>query len=522
MSKTSVFFAILVSVAGASIGYAGESAPPNSPAANAVKVTTDKTVDASSLDSIVQDVFRLSGAKTNDEKAIAIYNYFHGVEFHLEYPKENKQTIGPLKYLNVYGWGLCGGQHTALKALFETAGWQCRFRGWSQPGHTTVETYYDDKWHWFDTFLKCYYWNKDKTAIAGQDDIVKDPSIVLDAVKEERVPKNNYVCCGDDPKAFPNACATSKTHEPIGPEKGWTAITGRDSKYSPLLSLSPGATLRLTWGNQPGMMVSSAKRMKPEGTHGCKTKDFRSDPVLGPVYEHYGPRAFANGAFTYAPDFAKPADLTGMTLSNAKAEGGKLVATGTGSAVFNLNLPYPYASCRVEATFEGGDGKVLVSTDEGKTWTDTAGPKPVPADGEPSEPLKAAMAAPGDVTPFVRQKYNVSFKAEFPGTLAKFAVNAVVQHNRGVLPYLVNGKNVVTVTTKDNLLPAESVLVVTYAYQEATAPEGRKRYEGLDVKYGDAKTVTKEITQLPCTFEVDVGGNTPPKMLYLERMLKAK
>lgn len=162
--------------------------------------------------------------------------------------------------------------------------------------------------------------------------------------------------------------------------------------------------------------------MKPEGTHGCKVKDFRSDPVLGPIHEHYGPRAFANGAFTYAPDFSKTADLAGMTLSNVKVEGGKLVATETGSAVFSLNLPYPYASCRVEAAYEGAAGKILVSTDEGKTWADTAGPKPALADGETAEALKTAMAAPGDVTPFVRQKYNVSFKAEFTGTLAKFAI----------------------------------------------------------------------------------------------------
>src|SRR5262245_55613211 len=80
------------------------------------KVTTDHTVDASSLESIVRDVFRLSGAKTNDEKAIAIYEYLHQAIFHRACPVENKpQTVGPLKVLNVYGWGLCGSQHTVLK-----------------------------------------------------------------------------------------------------------------------------------------------------------------------------------------------------------------------------------------------------------------------------------------------------------------------------------------------------------------------------------------------------------------------
>src|SRR5439155_9323684 len=129
--------------------------------AEGIKVTTDRTVDTSSLDSIVRDVFRLSGAKTNDEKAIAIHTWLHHAIFHNAYPVEKSpQSVGPLKAIRVYGWGLCGGQHTVLKALFETAGWKVRYRGWD--GHTTVEVSYDDRWHYFDVFLKCYYWTKDR------------------------------------------------------------------------------------------------------------------------------------------------------------------------------------------------------------------------------------------------------------------------------------------------------------------------------------------------------------------------
>jgi len=47
-----------------------------------VKVTTDRTIDASSLESIVKDVYARSGAKTDDEKAIAIYEYLHRTIFH--------------------------------------------------------------------------------------------------------------------------------------------------------------------------------------------------------------------------------------------------------------------------------------------------------------------------------------------------------------------------------------------------------------------------------------------------------
>src|ERR1043165_1299308 len=80
---------------------------------DAVKVTTDRTVDNSSLETIIADVTRLANAKTDDEKGIATYNYLHGVLFHRAYPNEKgPQSVGPLKVINVYGWGLCGGEHT--------------------------------------------------------------------------------------------------------------------------------------------------------------------------------------------------------------------------------------------------------------------------------------------------------------------------------------------------------------------------------------------------------------------------
>src|SRR5258706_4533802 len=110
------------------------------------KVPTDRTIDSTSLESIVQQVSARSGAKSNDEKAIAIYEYLHNTIFHWAYPTEAApQSVGPLKMINVYGWGLCGGQHTVLEALYETSGWKCRSRGW--PGHPHGYVRYDARWH---------------------------------------------------------------------------------------------------------------------------------------------------------------------------------------------------------------------------------------------------------------------------------------------------------------------------------------------------------------------------------------
>ncbi len=468
-------------------------------AVDACTLTTDRTVDCSSLERIVADVIRLSGAKSNDEKGIALYGYLHQVLFHSAYACEKRpQTVGPLKVINVYGWGLCGGEHTVMKALFETAGWQVRYRGWSDPGHTTVEARYDGRWHYFDVFLKAYFWSRDRATIAGQDDIIADPLIVLDGLSDGRVPKDSYLCCGDDAAGIVSGCKTSHAEAVSRPADGWASVTGRDEGYSPLLTLRAGATLTLGWQAQPGMMVAD----NTKGLHSCPNmKDIRSNPVLGPLFEHYGTRSYANGRLTYAPDFAKPGDVADITLSAASAQAGALTAHGSGSALFKLDCPYPYAAATLSATSSGGECTFALSCDGGATWT---------------------PCAPGDLTALVRQRYALRLKATFTGSLTALAIDAVVEHNRGALPFLYQGANVVTVGGHGAVLPAGVTLVVSYAFQEATAPAHRTSFNGAEVTYGETRTVTKEVSALPCTFTIDVGGTTPPRMVSITRAVKAQ
>jgi hypothetical protein len=467
-------------------------------AVDGVKVTTDRTVDASSLETIVADVIRLAGAKTDDQKGIALYNYLNQVMFHHAYACEKKpRSVGPLKVINVYGWGLCGGEHTVMKALFETAGWPVRYRGWSDPGHTTVEAQYGGRWHYYDVFLKGYWWTKDRSTIAGQDDIVADPSIVLDGANDKRVPVESYLCCGDEAAGVVQGCRNSKA-EPVSKHAdGWASVTGRDQGYSPLLTLRSGATLRLEWAGQSGMMVAD----NTSGRHTCPNlKDLRANPLIGPVLEHYGDRSWSNGRVTYAPDFAKPQDLADITLANASATGGRLVAKGPGSAVFKLDLPYPYAAATLVAAGEG-ELALSISTDRGMSWT----------------------AAPaGDVGALVRQAYDVWVKADFTGTLERLSLDGVIEHNRAAQPFLRLGRNQVTVSTADDKLPPGTVLVVTYEYQECTATGKRTQWNGKGLTYGETRTVTRELTKLPATFDITVAGSTEPRMVSFSRTLRAK
>ena len=123
-----------------------------------LKLVNDRAPDCSSLEAIVRSVTR--DCRSDDEKAIALYNFCCYAYYHHAYPTE-ANGVSALKMLNVYGWGLCGGQHSVLAALWDAAGYRWRYRGWSNPGHTTVEVFYGGRWHYLDTFLKFFAWMPD-------------------------------------------------------------------------------------------------------------------------------------------------------------------------------------------------------------------------------------------------------------------------------------------------------------------------------------------------------------------------
>ena len=118
-----------------------------------ISVLPDKAPDCSSLKAIAASVTR--GCQSNDEKAIAIYNFMRLSHYHRAYPSE-PGGVPVLKEINTYGWSLCGGLHAEQSALWRELGWNWRFVGW--PGHTTVEAQYDGRWHYLDVFLKFYAW----------------------------------------------------------------------------------------------------------------------------------------------------------------------------------------------------------------------------------------------------------------------------------------------------------------------------------------------------------------------------
>jgi hypothetical protein len=504
-----------------------------------IKVIADKAPDCSSLKSIVESVTR--GCNTNDEKAIALYNFMQLTHYHQGYPGE-KGGLGALKEINVYGWSLCGGLHTVEAALWREAGWKWRFVGWSNPGHTTVEVEYDGRWHYLDVFLKFYTWMPDSKApggrtIAGEDDIKAKPSLITDGLEFDRsrgvyyhkgdrfeniADKANwraptFLSCGDTPKDMLTGLKSSSRS---GSPTDWAGLEFDSPNYSTDVNLAAGSSLTLTWDAIKGDHWWNGRKYVPK--HGCGDKDYRNCPAIGPIYEPYNKtpgvgRSFANGALRFAPDLTNDAILKGVVAKeNVKWVAGKLIPEDASRpASITVELQSPYIMTQAVGKADGAD-RAEVSLDGGKTF------KAIKLDNFSEE---------------VGGQYACLVRLSFKKTLTSINLEAVVQCNRGALPYLSPGKNKITVSVADPRELGDNQLVITYAYQtgsrsksyEDLADAGAEVARAHHASWSSKPIVVQKVftaKDLPATFDIDIA--TPkdkypvyPRMLFLRREILA-
>ena len=540
--RNAMVVAIVVMLAPWAAATAGAAAPAApAPAVTvdglvrAVKVLPDKAPDCSSLKAIAESVTR--GCKTNDERAIAIYNFMLLAHYHHAYPSE-PGGLAVLKEINTYGWSLCGGLHAEQSALWRELGWGWRFVGWS--GHTTVEARYDNKWHYLDVFLKFYAWMPDAAApggrtIAGEDDLDRNPqALIRDALVTDKARGSIYaradpfqlvggaanwtapafLVCGD---TIDDVVGGLHTHKPVGQEEGWGGIRHATGDYSADVDLAPGWSLTNTWDAVDGAWYWAGSKQPPR--HTCGNKDLRNSPdaglLLEPYFQHV--RSYANGTLAFAPDFASDAVLKSLAArDNIRYDRGALVPAQAGSpASVTLLLRSPYIMTRARGTAEGADS-LEISTDGGKSF-------------KPADIKDFTDAVKGQVAALAR----INFKAP----LRSLRLEVLVQNNPGSLPYLSPGRNTVTVSVADPAALGDNRLVVTCAYApgfrtksfEQLLAEGKEIAKQHQAAWAESPTVVQKIfaaKDLPARFDIDVP--TPkdkypvyPRMLFVRREVVA-
>ncbi len=162
---------------------------------------------------------------TEQERALAIYNWLLTHQWHLLSPQENCVpgkaadsaksqedliVFDAAKARFSYGYGLCGTVHAWNEAYWKAAGFNARRRAF--PGHTNSEIFYGDAWHAFDTDMAGLLFRKDGV-VAGYADIIADPSLA-DSVKP---PYPHY------PFAWPSDFQTMKA--------GWQEVAKNPDKW---------------------------------------------------------------------------------------------------------------------------------------------------------------------------------------------------------------------------------------------------------------------------------------------------
>ncbi|KKL48257.1 hypothetical protein LCGC14_2327310, partial [marine sediment metagenome] len=116
------------------------------------KVTTDASVDCSSVKSIVADVCR--DAKTDQDKAVALFQFARRLMHHYPNRADGVAVHDTLRLLNTYGYSFCSQQAMLTVHLWKTAGLKGKI--WTVPGHSTMQVEYDGGLHWFDLLIGGY------------------------------------------------------------------------------------------------------------------------------------------------------------------------------------------------------------------------------------------------------------------------------------------------------------------------------------------------------------------------------
>jgi hypothetical protein len=511
---------------------AAQAAGPVPPATvRQVKVLADRAPDCSTLKTIAESVTR--DCQSNDEKAIAVYNFMRITHFNRPYPTE-PGGVCTLKEINVYGWSLCGGLHSIQSSIWRELGWDWRFVGWS--GHTTVEARYDDAWHYFDVFMKYYGWRPDPKApngrtVAGEDDLAADAqNLVLKSVAHDA--KRGAYYATNDPLAVINGKANwtamafvtqgdkiedidsgLKTRKVSGRAEGWMNINHATGDYSTDINLAPGFRLVQTWELLEGGWYWGDQKAPPSST----AKDYRNSPQSGPILEPYSQpsdrRITGSGRLVFAPDFASAAILQSFAATdNVKCDGGKLVPAQAGKpASVTVRLQSPYVLCKTTCEAAGADA-VEVSVDGGKSF-------------------KAADAK--DLTPAVRGSYDALVRIGVREALTSLRIESLLQINKCATPYLSPGSNTITVSVADAKELGDNKVVVTYAYctgsreksYEELIQSGKEIAKGHFASWSSTPTVVQKVftaKELPAKFDILIPtpkGKYPvyPKMLFLAR-----
>ncbi len=508
----------------------------------APRVATDRSVDCHSLESIVADVCRPT--MSDQEKAVALFGFVRRMMFH--YPQRSerldpKDDLDTLRLLNTYGYSLCSQQALVLVDLWRAAGIESLC--WGVPGHCTAQAEYDGGCHWFDPLIGAYVYRRDGKTIASLQDIAADPSLLTQAVEEDRaspafvpcrtVLRDDAARFARDKPEYVKECAdladdvTFMARRAHGAKRAWGP---NPQRYEPDLALRRGEAVTFLWSHLPGEVNCKTtppgapyrEQVLPEAElpphHFCGVAAERRDAANFPYWRPYVKtvkgvrtgRYYANGTHVYGPSFAREpskGDFVENTFAWAREEKGlpalRVRRAGTPAAlVCRMRTPHVYTSATVSAELararRDDASRIWVSCDGQKTW------RKVYDAGRAAAGRLAATVDLRDEVVGMRDLW-FRFECRTAGNTAKAGlhgvkIEAVFQHNMFARPCLGAGANRVSVRVGNPDVLEDCAFTVRYAWKE-----GRRK-----------ATHAERIARSPHAYTIDVAGERMPRMVSLE------
>ena len=462
-----------------------------------ITVSCDRWPNTSSLKRFGEDSARIAGAKTNEEKAVAVWRFIQQTTEVGSPPREPAHGIfyifSPLKLLNVYGVHWCDGLSRIMNMTWRSLGY--RAQKLYEFGHTLADCWWKDqdgveRWHVFDLSQHWYVHDRTGGHISTAEELSLDHSLIYIPSKTP-IPSKPFLM---------QPSYVHAGHRKIEPHK-----TGID--------LRPGESIKFLWGNEGKPYYNLfGKRVR---------KDFEHGPY---------PITYGNGRLVYSPDLSKNSFLERLyvkplRLACTEQDGLKPAlhpkeVNNKTVAIFRISLPYVISDAWLEAKVKRKNLsdmiRFLISVDGGRNWRSIweADKKVGIIDlhkvnfCDPFDISKKEK--PTKITPFGR--YDFLMKIEMKSSrhvsdcgLEELSVVTVFQHNMFSLPMLWPGTNQITVSGE---LEPQSRLQITYVWDDA---KGKARKHTVETgstpfhyeilakgrKWGDVACRSMEISLLP-------------------------
>jgi HEAT repeats len=439
------------------------------PAATDVTVTCDRWPDTTDLRQFGLDAIRLSNAKTETEKCLAVFRWLRRVMLNSDAPYEPFAWDGCwddyFKWLHSYGCHYCSGMGRSLEMYWRALGYP---GSKVYTGHTVADAYYVDddgvgRWHHFDVNRGRYMMDRTGKRLLSSAEISTD-------------------------SGFARGSAVHR----------YQAVW---SRHRAELSLRKGEKLKRIWGNWGKLyhkVIWADMRIK-----GKPLTWWFKQSEIGPYSADHG-----NGRWLYSPDpSAKDWTdaLAELPVNMAADKFISVTAKIPATAIWHFRTPHVVSDAEVDLEFFRKSATDLIrlhlSVDNGKTW-------------KPVWDSSAAKVGMQKLTVNICKKFTVSKKKkpsmDFSSPFGRYSwriklelvaedspedcrvekltFRTTVQQNKFALPQLQPGRNNITVKGR---LAKGMALQITYVWDDS---KGKER-----------KNVTL-VEKTPYTYEIIAAG----------------